>query len=513
MSTLFRTKNLDRLKHDADISGEGGTTHLKRTLGAVDLVSLGIGAIIGTGIFAVIGTAAAGGAGHLGAGPGVALSFVITAIACAFCALCYAEFAALVPIAGSAYTYSYATLGELVAWIIGWDLIIEYAVGNVAVAIAWAAYFHQLFDGMGVHIPAWLSVDYRSAHQAADAVAAAGGTVESSIALNYEAWTTHPSIAGIPIIFNFLAFIIVAAVTWLLVIGVKESARANNVMVILKVLILLFFIGVGAMYVKPENWSPFMPNGFAGVWTGASLIFFAFIGFDAISTAAEECKNPGRDMPIGIIGSLIICTIIYVATAMVLTGMAPWNTLGVADPLAQVFSNLNMNWTAGIISLGAVLSMTAVLLVFQLGQPRIFFAMSRDGLLPKYFSKVHPKYQTPHVTTIWTGVVVALISGVANINEIVELTNIGTLFAFVLVCVGIIILRHTDPDRPRVFRTPFVPLVPLLGIAMCIYLMAGLPLVTWERFGIWLAVGLVLYFAYGYRNSNLRDDAKANHLS
>jgi APA family basic amino acid/polyamine antiporter len=498
---LFRTKNLDQLKQDAEVSTE---THLKRALGSIDLIALGIGAVIGTGIFAVIGTAAAGGSEHLGAGPGVSLSFIITAIACTFCALCYAEFAALVPIAGSAYTYSYATLGELVAWIIGWDLIIEYAVGNVAVAIGWAAYFHQLFEGLGLHIPAWLAVDYRSAHQAAETVAAAAGQVNPSIALNYEAWINHPTVFGIPIIFNFLAVMIVAAVTWLLVIGIKESARANNIMVALKVLILLFFIGVGAMYVKPENWSPFMPNGFAGVWTGASLIFFAFIGFDAISTAAEECRNPGRDMPIGIIGSLLICTVIYIATAAVLTGAAPWNELGVADPLAEVFARLGLNWAAGIVSLGAVISMTAVLLVFQLGQPRIFFSMSRDGLLPKYFTKVHPKYQTPHITTIWTGVVVAAISAVANINEIVELTNIGTLFAFVLVCAGIIILRITDPNRPRVFKTPFVPVVPLLGIAMCIYLMLGLPTVTWIRFGVWLTTGLVLYFTYGFWKSRLR---------
>ncbi|MER3524521.1 MAG: amino acid permease [Ignavibacteria bacterium] len=500
MSTLFRTKSLDLLQRDADLRGEGGAGHLKRALGPIDLISLGIGAIIGTGIFAVIGTAAAGGADHVGAGPGVALSFIITAVACGFCALCYAEFAALVPISGSAYTYSYATLGELIAWIIGWDLIIEYAVGNVAVAIAWAAYFHQLFEGLGVHIPAWLSVDYRSAHQAANA----DGAVDPILALQYEAWIDHPTVAGIPIIFNFLAFAIVGAVTWLLVIGIKESARANNVMVVLKVLILLFFIGVGAMYVKPEHWRPFMPNGFAGVWTGASLIFFAFIGFDAISTAAEECRNPGRDLPIGIIGSLIICTVIYGATAMVLTGVEPWQNLGVADPLASVFAKLGLNWAAGIVALGAVLSMTAVLLVFQLGQPRIFFAMSRDGLLPKYFAKVHPRYQTPHVTTIWTGVVVALLSGIANINEIVELTNIGTLFAFVLVCAGVIILRYTDPDRPRVFRTPFVPVVPLLGMAMCFYLMLGLPRVTWIRFGAWLLAGLILYFCYGYWHSRLR---------
>jgi APA family basic amino acid/polyamine antiporter len=500
---IFRTKNLDRIKEDAERSTE---THLKRSLGAIDLMSLGIGAIIGTGIFAVIGTAAAGGPSHLGAGPGVMLSFIITAVACGFCALCYAEFAALVPISGSAYTYSYATLGEIIAWIIGWDLIIEYAVGNVAVAIAWAAYFWQLFEGLGVHIPAWLAVDYRSAHQAADAIAAAGGSIPIGLALPYEAWQTHPTVAGIPIIFNFLAIGIVAAVTWILVIGIKESSRANNIMVALKLVILVFFIAVGAFYVKPENWSPFMPNGFAGVWTGASLIFFAFIGFDAISTAAEECRNPGRDMPIGIIGSLVVCTIIYIATAAVLTGIEPWNELGVADPLAAVFARLGLNWAAGIISLGAVISMTAVLLVFQLGQPRIFFSMSRDGLLPKYFAKVHPKYQTPHITTIWTGVVVAAVASVANINEIVELTNIGTLFAFVLVSAGIIILRKTDPSRPRVFKTPFVPWVPLMGIAMCIYLMFGLPSITWLRFGIWLLVGLILYFLYGFWRSRLRTD-------
>jgi len=498
---LFRRKSLDLIAADAERSSE---THLKRSLGPIDLISLCVGAIIGTGIFAVIGTAAAGGSNHVGAGPGVMLSFIITAVACGFCALCYAEFAALVPISGSAYTYSYATLGEFVAWIIGWDLIIEYAVGNVAVAIAWAAYFHQLFEGLGVQIPAWLAVDYRSASQAADAVAAAGGEVSLDKVLAFEAWQNHPTIAGIPIIFNFLAVLIVAAVTWILVLGIKESTRANNIMVALKIVILLFFIGVGSFYVKPENWSPFMPNGLTGVWTSASLIFFAFIGFDAISTAAEECRNPGRDMPIGIIGSLIVCTVIYVATAAVLTGMEPWHQLGVADPLAAAFARVGLDWAAGIVALGAVISMTAVLLVFQLGQPRIFFSMSRDGLLPKYFAKVHPKFQTPHVTTIWTGVVVAAISAVANINEIVELTNIGTLFAFVLVCIGIIILRVTDPDRPRSFKTPFVPWVPLLGIAMCLYLMFGLPLITWIWFGLWLLAGLVFYFSYGFWKSRLR---------
>lgn len=495
---LFRTKNLDQLTRDAE------ATRMKRSLGPVDLISLGVGAIIGTGIFAVIGTAVAGDAVRPGAGPAIMLSFVLTAVACAFSGLCYAEFASLVPVSGSAYTYSYATLGEVVAWIIGWDLIIEYAIGNVAVAIGWAAYFHQMCEGLGLHIPAWLSVDYRSAVQAAAAVAKAGGQVDPSIALNYEAWLNHPTILGIPIVFNFLAVAIVALITWVLVLGAKESARVNNIMVVIKLVILLFFIYVGAKYVKPEHWTPFMPNGFSGVWTGASLIFFAYIGFDAISTAAEECRNPGRDMPIGIIGSLAICTLIYVVVAAVLTGMMPWDKLGVADPLAAALAYVGSDAAAGLVAFGAVISMTAVLLVFQYGQPRIFFSMSRDGLLPPYFEKIHPKYKTPHKTTIWTGVVVATISAVANINEIVELTNIGTLFAFALVCAGIIILRYKDPHRPRAFRTPLVPLVPLLGIASCIYLMAGLPYVTWIRFGLWLLAGLLLYFVYGFWHSQLR---------
>ena len=482
---------------------ESGSLPLKRTLGPWDLTCLGIGAVIGAGIFAVIGTAAAGGAGQNGAGPAVTLSFVITAVACAFCAFCYAEFAAIVPIAGSAYTYSYATLGEMTAWIVGWVLMLEYGIGNVAVAIGWSAYFNQLLQGLGLHVPVWLVVDWRSAHQAAGAALASGGSVPSSMAMALEAWNTAPAIGGFHVIFNLLAGGIVAFVTWLLVVGVKESARFNNAMVVLKLAILVFFIVVGARYVKPENWSPFMPNGFTGVWIGASLIFFAFIGFDAVSTAAEECRNPGRDMPIGIMASLGICTVVYVAAAAVLTGIEPWHRLGVANPLASAFAAIGLDWAAGVVSLGAVIAMTGVLLVFQLGQPRIFFAMSRDGLLPKYFARVHPKYRTPHVTTIWAGVVVGALATVANINEMVELTNIGTLFAFVLVCAGVLILRRTDPAAPRVFRTPLVPLVPLLGIAMCLYLMLGLPWATWLRFGLWLAAGLVVYLAYGYRHSLL----------
>ena len=498
-SPLFRTKSLDAILSEA----EAPERQLKRALGAFDVVMLGIGAIIGSGIFATIGTAVAGDALRSGAGPAIVLSFILTAIACAFCGLCYAEFASLVPISGSAYTYSYATLGELVAWIIGWDLIIEYAVGNVAVAIAWAAYFHQLCSGIGFHIPAWLAVDYRSAAQAAGAQGSA--LSDPAVALAREAWLAHPTFLGVPIVFNGLAVMIVMLITWLLVIGVKESARANNVMVAIKLIILAFFIYSGAKFVKPENWTPFMPNGFSGVWVGASLIFFAYIGFDAISTAAEECRKPARDLPIGIIGSLIICTFIYIGVALVLTGMVPWYHLGVADPLAEAFAYVGANVSAGIVAFGAVVSMSAVLLVFQYGQPRIFFSMSRDGLLPKKFASVHPKYRTPHVTTIWTGVVVAAISAIANINEIVELTNIGTLFAFILVCIGVIILRVRDPERKRAFRTPLVPFVPLLGILSCIYLMAGLPAVTWIRFGVWLIVGMVIYFGYGFRRSKLRE--------
>ena len=482
MKRLFRTKSLDALLAES----EDPSRHLKRTLGPIELIALGVGAIIGAGIFATVGTAAAGGANHVGAGPAIVLSFIITAIGCGFCALCYAEFASLVPISGSAYTYSYATLGELVAWIIGWDLIIEYAMGNVAVAVSWSGYFAELLRGFGIDIPLWLRTDLRTALRTP-------GFMDSA-----------PHVGGIPIVFNLPAVVIVALITWVLVIGIKESSRFNTAMVILKVAILLFFIAVGAFFVKPDNWAPFAPNGWKGIGVGAALIFFAYIGFDAVSTAAEECRNPQKDMPIGMIGSLVICTVMYIVVALVLTGMLPLSDIkGSAEPLAKAFNLLGMGWAAGIVAFGAVIATTAVLLVFQLGQARIFFSMARDGLLPKSFAAVHPRYRTPHLTTIWTGVAVALLAAFANLDVFVELTNIGTLFAFVLVSIAVLILRYRDPHRPRPFRTPWVPFVPLAGIAICIYLMVNLPVATWWRFGIWLAIGIVFYFLYGYRKSRL----------
>jgi APA family basic amino acid/polyamine antiporter len=484
---------------------------LKRTLGPFQLTILGVGAIVGAGIFSTIGTAAAGGAGHTGAGPAIVVSFILTAIVCGFAALCYAEFAAMVPIAGSAYTYAYATLGEVVAWIIGWDLIIEYAVGNVAVAISWSGYFQELLRNVGVGFPAWLGTDYRSAATAVGKVAeatAAGldpASLGPAITLAAQALAEAPRLAGIPIVFNLPAFAIVMLITWVLVIGIKESAWVTTGTTVLNVGIIIFFVVVGAFYVKPANWTPFAPHGFTGIWGAAAIIFFAYIGFDAVSTAAEETRNPQRDMPVGMIASLVICTVIYIGVAIVLTGLLHWQQLGTAQPLATAFSAIGMNWAAGVISLGAIFACTSVLMVFQLGQPRIFFSMARDGLLPQWAAKIHPKYRTPHVTTILTGVVVALFSSVTNINEVVELTNIGTLFAFVLVSAGVIVLRYVDPDRKRPFRTPLVPLVPLLSIFSCVWLMVQLPIVTWWRFIIWLAFGLLLYFAYGYRHSRLRE--------
>jgi APA family basic amino acid/polyamine antiporter len=501
---LLRRKSLDQLVGET-IEPQH---QLKRALGPVQLTLLGVGAIVGAGIFSMVGTAAAGGGEHTGAGPALVLSFVLVAVACGFAALCYSEFASMVPVAGSAYTYSYATLGELIAWIIGWDLILEYAVGNVAVAISWSDYFQSLLAGFKLAWPVWLGTDYRSAFQAAHKIAEAKAagldlrTLGDTVARGSQAWHLAPRIAGIPIIFNLPAVLIVALITWVLVRGIRESAGFNSAMVLLKLAIIAFFVGVGAFYVKPANWTPFAPNGFAGISSAGASIFFAYIGFDAVSTAAEETRNPQRDVPIGIIASLIVCTIIYIAVALVLTGLVRWDQFtGVADPLAKAFAVRGMNWTASIISFGAVFATTSVLLVFQLGQPRIFFSMARDGLLPPWAAKVHPKYRTPHVATILTGVFVAVCAAAANIDEVVDLCNIGTLFAFVLVAAGILVLRRLDPARPRPFRTPLVPWVPLLAILTCGYLMAVQPRVTWLRFAVWLVVGLGLYSFYGFRRS------------
>jgi APA family basic amino acid/polyamine antiporter len=426
-----------------------------------------------------------------GAGPALVLSFILLGVVCGLAALCYAELAAMIPQAGSAYAYSYATLGELIAWIIGWDLILEYAVGNIAVAIAWSGYFSSLLTGFGIHLPDYLTHGYRTALFSSDP--AIHGLLE-----------TAPRIAGIPVLVNVPAFLIVMLITWLLYVGVRESVRANNIMVVVKLLVLGLFVAVGAAHIDTANFVPFAPNGWRGIHQGAAIVFFAYIGFDAISTAAEETRNPQRNMPIGILAGLAVCTLIYVVVGLVATGLVPYQQLKAADPLAQALQLAGLETAGWIVSLGAVVSLTAVLLVFQYGQPRIFFAMARDGLLPPWAAKIHPKHRTPHVTTLVTGVIVAIGSLFMDENEIYDLTNIGTLSAFAIVCLGVLVLRRTDPAQPRPFRVPALPVVSVAGAAACVYVMYGLPRSAWERFGIWLAIGLVLYFVYGFRHSRLR---------
>ena len=445
----------------------------------------------------------------------MALSFVLAGITCAFAGLCYSEFASIIPIAGSEYTYGYATLGELVAWIIGWDLMIEYGVGNIAVAISWSGYFVELLRGFGITLPQWSTIDFRSAmhgfHKATEMLNS-GATFEQLGPGLQHAWAavqSAPHILGLPIICNIPATLIVVFITVVLVIGIKESSRFTGIMVFFKLLVLGFFVLVGSFYVKPQNWVPFAPNGFAGIRAGAAIVFFAYIGFDCVSTVAEETRNPKRDMPIGIIGSLVICTVIYIIVAAVFTGMVPYSLLKTslahqkAEPLALAMQYINLNWAAGIVAFGSIIAHTAVLLVLQLGQARIFFSMSRDGLLPRVFSKVHPKFRTPHINTIIIGVIVAVFASITNIDEMVDLTNIGTLFAFILVCFGVIILRVKDPHRPRSFKVPFSPITPLLGVLACVFLITGLPAITWLRFVVWLLIGLVVYFSYSMRHSLL----------
>ena len=511
MSRLLLRKSIQDCEDD--ILERGG---LRRSLNKWHLTALGVGATIGAGIFATTGTAIVGDALRPGAGPAIVISFLLTALTCGFAALCYAEFAAMVPISGSAYTYAYASLGELVAWIIGWDLIIEYAVGNIGVAIGWAGYFRELLSHFGVSLPAWLATDFRSAHQAAEAVAA--GSANPSAQYLASALSNAPHLFGFPVIANLPAFLIVALITVVLVIGIRESANSNNAMVLLKIAVILFFCAVGATLIKPEHWDNpalggFAPNGWKGISAGAAIIFFSYIGFDATSTAAEEAKDPGKDMPFGIIMSLIVCTVLYIVLALVMTGMAPWNQLGTPEPMITALALADgspklLSISRLIVSLGAVIAMSSVLLVFQLGQPRIFMSMSRDGLLPPFLARVHPRFKTPYVGTIITGLFVATFAAFANIAEVVDLTNIGTLFAFVLVSAGVIVLRRLEPDRPRPFRAPLVPFTPIISIVTCLYLMLQLPKLTWIRFGIWLVIGLFVYLFYGMRHSRLGQRAE-----
>ena len=573
LENLFRKKSISHILSDAD-SLEGSPGGMKRTLRVFDLTALGVAAIIGAGIFSTIGNAAASG------GPAVSLLFVFTAIACGLSAMCYAEFASSIPISGSAYTYAYVSFGELIAWIIGWDLIMEYAIGNIAVAISWSGYFTGLMDGLGMHIPSYLSTDFLTAsrgYQAAMDAMNAGtplANLSPEMADAYSAWTNAPLIGNFHLVADLPALFIVFVITWICYRGIRESRITNDFFVLLKIAILLLVVGVGAFYVKPENWSPFAPNGISGVLKGVSGVFFAYIGFDAISTTAEECKNPRRDLPLSMFYALLITTILYVMISLVLTGMVPYNELGVSDPMAYVFTKLHLTGLSGVIAAGAVIAMASVLLVFQLGQPRIWMSMSRDGLLPPIFARLHPKYRTPGFSTILTGFVVAIPSLFMNLTEVTDLTSIGTLFAFILVSGGIIVLNPTGKQEHdgKGFRVPYADsrkyllpiwavilffvwssgaelfilgsdhsegfnlfkiirnhfpfltfcivsiiitfkavakrwsLIPVLGLLTNLGLMSQLGVTNWFRFGIWLVVGLLIYFFYGSKHSRIKED-------
>ena len=541
LNQLFRKKSIAKILHEAEAGlGDGHSSGLKKVLGVRDLTFFGVAAIIGAGIFSGIGSAASSG------GPGVVFLYIFTAIACGFAALCYAEFASTVPVSGSAYTYSYVAFGEIFAWIIGWDLLMEYAIGNIAVAISWSDYFTRLLHSAGMHIPDWMTMDYMTAK--------AGATAEA-----VSAWTNAPNFFGLKIVMDIPALLIVALITYIVFVGIKESRSASNVMVIIKLAVIFFVIVLGSVYVNPGNWTPFTPEGFGGIMKGVSAVFFAYIGFDAISTTAEECKNPQRDLPKGMINSLIICTVVYVLLALVLTGMVNYKSLNVGDPLAMVFDAKGLKFISGVVAVSAIVATASVLLVFQLGQPRIWMSMSRDGLLHKIFSRIHPRHGTPSFSTILTGIVVAVPALFLNLGEVLSLTSIGTLFAFVLVCGGVLALEQ-QKDRPeskfKVFYINsqfvypamliagviliwiYVPshftediwtkdtwpmavfwfiaiimaalafvkrfsLIPILGMMSCFYLMAQETHKVWMRFLIWLAIGLCVYFLYSYRNSKL----------
>ena len=463
--SLFRTKDLEQI-----MSVGNNTGGLKRTLGPGDLTLLGVGAIVGTGIFVLTGT------GALLAGPGLSLSFLLAALACGFAALCYAEFASTVPVSGSIYTYSYATMGEIVAWIIGWDLMLEYGLATSAVSVGWSGYMQSLLSGFGITLPTVLS--------------AAPG-----------------ALPGMTTWFNLPAFCILLAITALLSIGIRESARINNIMVVIKVAVVLLFIGVGFQHVQPVNWQPYLPFGYNGVFNAAAVVFFAFIGFDAVTSAAEEVKDPARNLPIGIIASLGLCAVLYVMVAAIMTGIVPFEKFaGVDHPVSLALQYAGQNWVAGFVDLGAIIGMTTVILVMTYGQTRILFAMSRDGLLPEKLSNIHPRFSTPLFTTWLVGIVFATIAAVIPLNVLAELINIGTLMAFSLIAVAVLILRRTRPDLPRAFRCPGVPLVPLLAIAFCVFLMLHLQLVTWIAFVCWMAIGFAVYFGYARKRSLLHVD-------
>ena len=497
---LFRRKSVTALQQEAATD-----TSLKRALGPLNLTTLGIGAIIGTGIFVLTGTVAA-----QNAGPAVILSFVLAGTASIFAALCYSEFASLVPMAGSAYTYGYATLGEFFAWVIGWDLVLEYALGAVTVAIGWSGYVVSFLGDLGIHIPPALTAP--TGHELIQMPTGQWLIISEPILESLRAAGTDPaSLAHVTAIFNFPAVLVIAIVTTLLVIGIKESARVNDTIVVVKVAVVLIFIAFAAHAINPANWTPFMPPntgvagefGWTGVMTGAGVVFFAYIGFDAVSTAAQEAKNPQRDMPIGIIGSLLICTVLYILVSAIATGIVPYRELDVPDPIAVAADRAGLGWMATLIKIGAIAGLTSVILVMLLGQSRVFYSMARDGLLPPFVNKVHPKFQTPYITSIATGLVVAIVSGLLTVREAGSLVSIGTLLAFVIVSLGVLVLRVREPNLPRVFKTPAVWFVAPAGAVSALYLMASLPGRTWVRLAIWLAVGLAVYAAYGYKNSKL----------
>jgi len=563
---LFRKKSISAILNDAE-EGLSDATHsssgLKKVLRVRDLTAMGIAAVVGAGIFSTIGNASFQG------GPGVILLFILTAICCGFSALCYAEFASRIPVSGSAYTYAYAAFGELIAWIIGWDLLMEYAIGNIAVAISWSAYFTNLMEGINIHIPSYLTTDYLSASRGfteASKQIASGADLNAmteNLRVAYSAWTNAPHIGPLKLIANIPALAIVFLITWLVYVGIRETRKATNLMVGLKIVIIIAVIAIGFFYVTPANWSPFLPNGFGGMMKGVSAVFFAYIGFDAISTTAEECENPQRDLPKGMINSLVICTILYILIAIVLTGMVTYSKLQVGDPLAFVFKEVGLNKISYIISFSAVVATASVLLVFQMGQPRIWMSMSRDGLLPKIFSRIHPVYKTPSFSTVLTGLVVAVPALFMNLTEVTDLTSIGTLFAFVLVCGGVLLLPAREAGEGKAkFKIPYInskfivpvlyaigviifwknflglfdtsegwqafrdklpfflfvilataltiasfvknlSLIPVLGLASCFYLMTELGYTNWLRFLIWLVVGLVIYFLYSRHHSHL----------